>query len=273
MRLYDKRVRCGLGSFIILNDEGWILTAAHLLKAILASSKHKNEIAEFESKCREIQEKRELTAKQMRRMLQRMKPNPDWITNHSFWWGKDGVRIDEFKVSPEKDLATGQLKPFDPLSIKLYPTIKNPSSLRQGTSLCRLGFPLYEINSSFDEQTGNFSIDNSIFPVPRFPIEGIFTRNVVTGKSQDGKLEIKFLETSSPGLRGQSGGPIFDTRGTVWAIQSSTQHFPLGFSPKVKKDGKEVEENQFLNVGWGAHPEMIVSFLQDNGIAFKLSDY
>lgn len=66
MRLYDKRVRCGLGSFIILNDEGWILTAAHLLKPILASSKHKNEIAEFESKCREIQEKRELTAKQKR---------------------------------------------------------------------------------------------------------------------------------------------------------------------------------------------------------------
>ena len=56
-------------------------------------------------------------------------------------------------------------------------------------------------------------------------------------------------------------------------IMSRTTHFPLGFSPKVKKNGKEVEENQFLNVGLGAHPEVIVAFLADNGISFRLSDY
>lgn len=92
------------------------------------------------------------------------------------------------------------------------------------------------------------------------------------GKSKDGKYEIKFLETSSPGLRGQSGGPIFDSKGTIWAVQSQTMHLQLGFSPKIQKNGHEVEENQFLNVGLGIHPELIVAFLRDNNIKFDISD-
>ena len=35
----------------------------------------------------------------------------------------------------------------------------------------------------------------------------------------------------------------------------------------------EVQEHQFLNVGWGVHPELIVVFLKDNGVKFTLSDY
>jgi len=35
----------------------------------------------------------------------------------------------------------------------------------------------------------------------------------------------------------------------------------------------EVEEHQFLNVGVGVHPELIVAFLKDNGVKFTLSDY
>lgn len=47
-------------------------------------------------------------------------------------------------------------------------------------------------------------------------------------------------------------------KGTVWAVQSRTVHFPLGFNPKVKHKGKEIGEHQFLNTGWGVHPELIV---------------
>jgi len=35
----------------------------------------------------------------------------------------------------------------------------------------------------------------------------------------------------------------------------------------------EVEEHQFLNVGWGVHPELIVAFLRDNHVKFSLSNY
>jgi len=274
MRFYDKTVGCNGVNFLILNEEGWIVTVAHIFQSFQAFKKHRREIAEFQRYFQAIQEDQRLTAKQKRKSLRGIKANPRWITNHSFWWGKDGVSLKDIKVLPEADLALGRLDPFDSTFVKTYPTIKDPTiNLNPGTSLCRLGFPFHELKTSFNEDTGNFELPPGVLPIPLFPLEGIFTRNVLVGKSKDGRYEIKFLETSSPGLRGHSGGPIFDTNGTVWAIQSRTHHFPLGFSPKVLRDGKEVEEHQFLNVGWGIHPEVIVSFLRDNGIRFKLSDY
>ncbi len=158
--------------------------------------------------------------------------------------------------------------------ISAYPILKDPkSNLDPGTSLCKLGYPFHEIKATFNESTHIFDLAPGTLPLPFFPIDGIYTRNVVTGKSKDGKYEIKFLETSSPGLRGQSGGPIFDMKGTVWAVQSRTIHFPLGFSPKVQQTQKEVKEHQFLNVGWGIHPELIIACLTDNHVKFTLSDY
>lgn len=272
IRFYDGSVGCNAGNFIILNDEGWIVTVAHLFNSSREFQKHKKEIAEFESLQKTIREAPSLTAKQKSKRLRSLKPNVRWITNHSFWWGKDGVSLKDVKVLSEADLLVGRIEPFESTFAKAYPTIKDPTTnMNPGTSLCRLGFPFYEPKVSFNEETGTFNLAETAFPL--FPLEGIFTRNVSIGRSRDGRYENKFLETSSPGLRGHSGGPIFDTKGAVWAIQSRTHHFPLGFSPKVKKDGKEVEENQFLNVGWGIHPEVIVAFLQDNGIRFKLSDY
>ncbi|MCQ2070262.1 MAG: serine protease, partial [archaeon] len=52
-----------------------------------------------------------------------------------------------------------------------------------------------------------------------------------------------YVETTTPGMRGQSGGPIFDTAGRIYAMQSRTEHIPLGF---------EVG-NQFMNIGMGVH--------------------
>ena len=92
------------------------------------------------------------------------------------------------------------------------------------------------------------------------------TRFIEAGTSSAG-IQAHLLETSSPGLRGQSGGPIFDTDGRVWALQSRTTHLPLGFSPEVEVNGKEVTEHQFLNVGWGVHSETIIDFANLHGVA------
>jgi hypothetical protein len=170
-------------------------------------------------------------------------------------------------------LIIGRLDHFNPNEVSAYPLFKDAAQLKHGTSLCKLGFPFHEIKASFDETSYSFKFEPGAVPLPLFPIDGIFTRNLLAGKSKDGKYTIKFLETSSPGLRGQSGGPIFDKNGVIWAIQSRTSHLPLGFSPKIIRNGREFEENQFLNVGIGIHPELITAFLQDNGIKFSKSDY
>ncbi len=80
------------------------------------------------------------------------------------------------------------------------------------------------------------------------------------------------METSTPGLKGQSGGPIFDKDGNIWAVQSATNSLPLDFSPKVKHNGREVTENQFLNVGIGTHVETVCKTLDHLSISYEKSD-
>jgi S1-C subfamily serine protease len=96
------------------------------------------------------------------------------------------------------------------------------------------------------------------------------TRELI-GTETEG-VPVKFVETSSPGLGGQSGGPVFDVDGRVWGIQSRTQHLDLGFSPEAKIDGKTVAERQFLNVGLAVHAETVIAFLEKAGIEHSISD-
>jgi hypothetical protein len=272
IRLFDGTVDCLLGAFTILNKEGWIVTVRHMIDPGQAAKEHAGQIAEHLKNISDIESNPRLTYKQKRRALSKHRANPKWITNYSYWWGMDGRKVEGMFILPEADIALGKLEPFRSDEVSAYPIIKNPQNLMIGTSLCKLGFPFHKISATFDEKTGNFRLADGTLPVPRFPLEGLYTRNAIAGWSKDKKYQIKFLETSSPGLRGQSGGPIFDAEGVVWSIQSRTAHLPLGFSPKIVRNGKEIEENQFLNVGIGVHPELLVQFLQDHNVEFQLSD-
>jgi len=182
-----------------------------------------------------------------------------------------GAQVDQFRTNAMSDLAVGRLQPFDPSKVKSYPVFKNPAEpMLPGSSLCRLGFPFHQINATFDPQTGQFLLAPGVLPIPYFPNEGIHTR-IVLNVSADGKQQTKLLETSSPGLKGQSGGPIFDRDGRVWAMQSRTQSLPLGFAPEIIDGNRKIVEHQFMHVGWGAHVEEIIKICKDFGVVIKLS--
>ncbi len=254
-RFYDGTVESGIGSFVIINKEGWIITAAHILQGIQTHQQDSISLNTYKnSKTSNIIQK----------------PNPKWLINHSLWFGADHHVIKQFHILFDNDLAIGKIENFNPSQIKNYPVFKNQHSIEPGTSLCKLGFPFYDVKASFDETQNSFRFDPSIFPIPFFPIDGIMTRNIISGKSPDGIYEFKWLETSSPGLKGQSGGPTFDKDGKIWAIQSQTRHLPLGFSPKIHNGEKEIEENQFLNVGWGIHVENILKFLDSHNVSYQV---
>lgn len=147
--------------------------------------------------------------------------------------------------------------------------LKDEQKVRPGRSLCRLGYPFpeftnYRLNREIDDiewsQEGRVA-------TPGFPIDGIITRQVA---DQNG---IFGIEMSTPGLRGQSGGPLFDTRGVVYGMQSATQHLHLGFDQvnrEVISDGvrKRVSNYPFLNVGRCVHVRVIKEFLRMHDIPF-----
>jgi hypothetical protein len=272
IRFFDKTVEGGLGSFIILNDEGWIITAAHILAPAFGQQQHAKEITDYNNQVKAIKENDKLKSHLKQRQLKNLKPNNKWITNCSFWWGHDLFKINHFEILRENDLAIGKIENYDKRFLNVYPKLKRPENLKYGTSLCKLGFPFHSVKNDYDEATNSFKLAPGVLPVPRFPIDGIFTREAYAGKSMDGKFDIKFIETSTPGLKGQSGGPTFDVLGNIWAIQSQTINLDLGFAPKIKRDKKEIEENQFINLGLGVHVATLIDFLTDKGVKFELSD-
>ena len=80
------------------------------------------------------------------------------------------------------------------------------------------------------------------------------------------------VEMSTPGLRGQSGGPVFDTQGRVWGMQSQTGHLDLNFDVDqlVNRDGvqKRVRDSAFLHVGLCVHVDALKAFMRENGVHF-----
>jgi hypothetical protein len=272
MRYYDKTVTCHIGSFVLLNDEGWVITAAHLLNPYFEFIEHQKEIGKFENNVAQIENNKKLNRKQKRKKISKLDKNQKWITNNSYWWGSEKYQIPEFAILQEGDIAIGRIEGYKHEDDIKYPIFMDPTKMRFGTSLCKLGYPYHQVKASYDDANKKFKLAPGTLPIPRFPIEGIYTREISLGKPKNDKYEIMFIETSSPGLRGQSGGPIFDQQGNIWGIQSGTSHFPLGFNPKVLRDGKEIEENQFLNVGWGVHSNLIIDFLKDNGVNITVSE-
>ena len=274
VRFSDNAVESSLGSFVILNEEGWIITAGHILNSFAGYQNHKKEISMHRDEIKAIQNNPSLLETQKQKKIKELKKTFEKqrrIINHSFWWGRDNLKVETFHVNFDIDLAIGKLNALPENLLKEYPKIIHPQNMKPGTSLCKLGYPFYNIKTAWNSKTNAFEIDQKLLPIPRFPMEGMYTRNVILGKSKDPKYKRKFIETSTPGLRGQSGGPIFDVYGRIWAIQSQTISLPLGFSPKLKKGNKETIEHQFINVGLGVHPEIIVQFLNEFGVPYEMS--
>jgi len=273
-RLEAGKVECGCASFVILNSDGWVLTAAHVLNDLSLFNNQKKEQAEQDSIKASIQADASLNEKQKKRKIGHIPRISNRILNISYWWGADNVLGGEAVVNGFLDLAVTKLTGLPQLPANKYPVFMNApagsADFPQGLSVCRLGFPFHEINAAFDEATSRFTLAPGALPVPRFPNDGILTRRVILVDPASNRTA-EFIETSTPGLRGQSGGPVFDVHGYIWGIQSRTINLPLGFSPTVKQNSKDVVEHQFLNVGLALHSAEVTKFLQENNIAFNIS--
>jgi hypothetical protein len=271
----DGTCRSTVASMVIVNRDGWFLSAWHVNKMIADLTTAKGSYVAYLSMLSQIRGDATVSeAEKKRRQKKLHRPANDAVANWSVWWSFDGVQAVEITGIPDADLMLGRLTPFDPALIRSYPTFRDVSTpLRPATSLCRLGFPFPSVAVTFDSTKQQFAFAQGS-TLAMFPIDGIFTRQVMVSQNPAG-YQNAFIETSSPGLRGQSGGPIFDVNATVWGIQSQTKHLSLGFDPVAPVPaGSKVpgsKEHQFLNVGWGTHPATIAGLLKEKGVAHSLA--
>jgi hypothetical protein len=267
----EKEARPGAGTLFFVNDEGVAITCRHISSVIRQSHETGPRFMEFQKEKAAL-----LKSGSYNKRIKELKTRYGYDqADHAcqllyqFVDCADFTSIDIIE-HPVFDLAILKFKGF---SRKFYTGhasfASNSSELQPGIFMCRLGFPFPEFsNFRFDETTETISWTSDPSRMVRFPLEGMITRHF---GEPDGS--ISGVEISTPGLRGQSGGPLFNSEGVIYGMQSRTNHLHLGFDMKnteVLSDGKKVRvTNQpFLHVGMCVHVDVIKNFLREHGISF-----
>lgn len=268
-RKHDGTVFSNVAAFVGVNADGWCITARHLFDEI-ARAEHsvrgafgiERQIAQLEGEAARNPKER---GREIRGLERR---KADSLSNHVEIWaagaGWDKVRLQATQVMahPVADLAAFRLEPFTPSADQGYPVFRS-LPLGPGLSVCRIGFPWHSVEAEFAD--GGFTVKSG-FPAPLFAVEGMISRFRVDQRAEG---EATYIETSTPGLRGQSGGPLFDVAGRLCGLQAFTAHLDLGFDAPYERAGQQIIERQFLNVGQAVHVDTITRFLDGAGIRYE----
>ena len=275
-RTYGGLILPGSSTFFFVNNNGIAITCKHVLDLIPAADNINQTYLQFKAERERIPKdgkyKRNLQGLEIK-----YKYNADSTIQlkNNFLNCFDTIKEITCHAHPTLDLAIMEFKGFN----KIYYTsharfIKDNNKIKQGKSLCRIGFPFPEFNNfKHNPDTDDIEWTNTGNPnSPSFPIDGIVTRFV--GSNQN---EITGIEMSTPGLKGQSGGPLFDTAGNIYGMQFATNHLHLGFDMKdieIINNGKKskVSNYPFLHVGICVHADKIKEFLHQHNINFSLAD-
>jgi hypothetical protein len=278
-RLGSGKCIGGIGAFVVLNDEGWIATCFHISEMIRGAVQSEANARQIEAQKDAINADTTLSNNQKRKKIEALpKLKKTDIDRVGVLWaiGTPGVAVSapQFQCVPAIDLAFAKLEPFDPAWVTEYPKLKDPSrDFNPGATLCRSGYPFHSITPTWDNNVSGFMLPQNAFPVPTFAIDGMLTRLVnveLPNIAGPPPFPMKLFETSSPGLRGQSGGPVFDKDGTIWGLQTDTVSYALGFDPPDPNSSSGGKLHQFLNVGRCIHMESIVGLLDQIGVKYDL---
>jgi hypothetical protein len=262
-------------TIIIVNSEGWVLTCKHVAQQIKAAQDINNKYAQFKNEVKALS----TGDKHYKSKLRALEKKYGYVKGKVVVQLKNQISVvdtctgAEYFFHPEYDVALIRIDGFSKVLCNQFPVFaKDSSVLKQGKSLCRLGYPYPEFsNFKYDAAKDDIEWTNAgRATTPLFPIDGILTRHVI---GNGGRLFA--VEMSTPGLRGQSGGPLFDTNGVVYGMQSSTLTLPLGFDQenreiKVNGVSKKVNDYSFIHLGRCIHIDIIKEFMDAHGVKYQV---
>jgi hypothetical protein len=268
----EKIVSPGAATLFFVNEEGVAITTKHVIELIRNRESINNKYEKYKSEKNALGRNNKYNQRIKALDLAYNFKEGTIIQLQEMFVGVTGEPSTRYRWinHPKYDLSILILEDFKKPMYQSYARfLKDGSSLKQGSFLCRLGFPFPEFtNFRYNETLDNIEWTRSgQIESPIFPIEGMLTRHLIS------EGVIFGVELSTPGLRGQSGGPLFSTDGIVCGMQASTNHLHLGFDMKnfkYKINGRntKVTNQPFMHVGHCIHVEIIKSFLSENKIKF-----
>lgn len=272
MRLYGgKQIIPGAGTLFFVNQEGYAVTCKHVIEVLIASENMQKTLTEFKSERDKLPKDGKFNG-YLKGLELKYKYNPETTIQmkSTFVDCVDSVSGYSWILHPKYDLAIVKFDNYRALHYRDYAIFrKDPTQIKQGEFLCRLGFPFPEFNNfQYNEPNDDIEWTNTgVKSSPRFPIEGMVTRFL----ADEGKLY--GIEMSTPGLKGQSGGPLFNKDGIVYGMQFSTKHLHLGFDIEDKEilhnnKIKKISNYSFIHLGQCIHAETIKEFLKEHNVNY-----
>src|ERR1035441_7530605 len=138
--IFTRRFRRGqisssLGTFVVVNRDGWVLTADHIVAELLKFPQSQQAIAVYEQQRKAIENDTGLKINEKRRRIQKLPVSDEWITHQAVLWGDSTWRAENFLRDSLADIAIAKINGFNPDNIKGYPVFRNPSvEFKVGTS-------------------------------------------------------------------------------------------------------------------------------------------
>lgn len=267
----SKHIIPGSATLFFVNEEGYAVTCKHVVEMLAAADHINNGYSKFkEDRSRITNDGKFKQAVKGLEMKYKFHPDATIQMKNTFVDCVDSMSGFTWHVHPTLDLAILKFNDFKNLHYTGYAKfVKDTTTIKQGKFLCRLGFPFPEFsNFSYNAETDDMNWTNTgISTSPRFPIEGMVTRFLAENQGLYG------IEMSTPGLRGQSGGPLFDKDSKIYGMQYSTKHLHLGFDMIDKEimlptGMKKVNDYSFLHLGQCIHADAIKSFLKEHNVKY-----
>lgn len=272
LRTYSgKQIIPGAATLFFINEEGYALTCKHVIELLTNSDnvlkKYNNFKIERDRLVKDGKYKQNLKGLELK---YKFNLETEIQLKSTFVDCVDVMSGFTWQTHSKYDLAVLKFNDYKKLLYKNFAVFKkNTSEIKQGKQLCRLGFPFPEFtNFRYNEDTDDIEWTTTGINIsPKFPLEGMITRFL----AEDNK--IFGIEMSTPGLRGQSGGPLFDNNGIVYGMQFSTKHLHLGFDLidkeiLINNKIKKISDYSFIHLGQCIHAGIIKEFLIEKKIKF-----
>lgn len=266
----SQKVERGAATLFFVNQDGWALTCKHVAQWLSQADAINKKYALY------LSESKNLNSGQKKALAKKMDLDESKVAEMrvTFVDCVDHINNIHFYLHPEYDLALLKFEGFQKnLSSDSPFFLKEDQSAQPGQMLCRLGFPFPEFsNFQLNLEKDQLEWTKTGQPrSPRFPIDGMLTRFL---GDKNGK--IYGIEMSTPGLRGQSGGPLFDSDGRIVGMQSRTKHLHLGFDIEEKEviahgKVKKVNDYAFIHLGECIHVSVIKELMTQHGVKFQMA--
>jgi hypothetical protein len=156
-RTVSGKCFAGIGAYVIVNEDGWVATAGHVLKQLSDLMQSVERVKNHDSREEAIRNDKQLDEKERRRRLKDLgRIQPDDISDCSVLLGSSPtiMSIADVTLVDGVDFGIGRLNGFVPDPAQIYPVFKDPSKgfESSGVSLCKLGYLFHSIVPTFNDE-------------------------------------------------------------------------------------------------------------------------